>query len=138
MLVLSQSGITRLLDYLIAEWNANLLVVKLFRNDYVPQFGTTLADLVESNFSGYAPITVSGVAYQFFSGQVGYLVANDSCQFTVLTGSGGPQLAFGYWVEDSLGNLLWAERDPDGPVQMSFSGNSYNIIPRLGIANCPP
>jgi hypothetical protein len=138
MLVLAEGGLIKLLDLLIAEYNVNLITVHLFKNDYNPAFGSTLGDFVESNFHGYASQTVASVAFEAVVLNVAYLVAADPLTFTVLTGSAGPQMAFGYWIQDSGGHLLWAERDPDGPINMSSSGNSYSILPRLGLANCPP
>jgi len=138
MLFLASSGSEALLNVLMAEYNSVNVVVHLFKNDYSPSWNSVLADFVESDFDGYAPQNVAQFFFQGFAGQIGYMLALDSNTFLVGSGTTPPQVAYGYWIQDAAGDLLWAERDPDGPVDMSSFGNQYQIYPRLGLSNCPP
>jgi len=138
LLFITESGITQVLDLLLSAWNTESVSVHLFQNNVVPSFSTTLADFIESNFQGYSPVAVSAWVASGFIGNVGYMTATSPTEFNVTGSSGPPQLAYGYWVQDGFGNLLWAEADPSGPINMSYLGNQYLIYPRLGLSNCPP
>lgn len=138
MLFLSQGGLEQLLDVLAAQFNSANVLVRTFKNDYSPSFATVLSDFTESDFEGYAAVGVSLWSFTGFAGHIGYIASADGCDYLVTGGAGPPQLLFGYYVCDAGGNLLWGERDPDGPVSMTSTGNSYRVYPRLGLSNCPP
>ena len=138
MLFLASSGSSALLQVLMTEWIDRPLSIRLFKNDYSPSWLSTLADFVESDFAGYDGQSINGWFFQGFAGQIGYIVTDMPNTFQVTSGTTAPQLCFGYYVHDQDGNLLWGERDPVGPVDMSSEGNEYQIFARFGLANCPP
>lgn len=103
--------------------------VCLFTNDYTPVASTVLADFAEATFPGYArqPLATWGAAV--IVSDHSRQVAAD-CLFTLST-SGGPYSNYGYFILDSAGDLLWAERDPNAPAVLSVAGDTYRVIPQL-------
>ena len=123
------TGCRALLDLLSAAWGSSLLV-HLFRADHTPAASDVVASYTEANFEGYvaqaatawsAAVTIGGVTFAFAE------------ELEFLKGIGGVgNDVYGYFVTDAGGTvLLWAERDPNAPVDMSVDGNSYWVTPRF-------
>src|ERR1700722_381205 len=119
MIFISETGIEAILNILIGIWNATNVSVHLFKNPATPSFSSAIADFTESDFPGYAPVDVTSWILGPVITNVGYMQSSTPCVFTVSSGSGLPQLAYGYYVLDDSGTLLWAELDPNGPTPMS-------------------
>ncbi len=138
MLFISETGVDSILNILIGIWNGTNVSLHLFQNAATPSFNSVIGDFVESNFPGYAPVDIAAWILGPVITNVGYMQTVTPCVFTVSSGAGPPQLAYGYYVLDDSGNLLWAELDPNGPTSMSSSGNQVQVFARLGLSNCPP
>jgi len=104
-------------------WNGEACKLRLFKNDYTPVAGTTLANLTEADFSTYAnqncnswasPITdVAGKAFTIE--QVHQWVLSS----TPATGN----TIYGYYFTRASGALVFAERFAV-PVPMASEGTS--------------
>jgi len=92
--------------------------IKLFKNDMVPDVGTVLADFTEADFSGYAAQAVAtwGVPY---IDQVngGVSITAPAHQFQAANPTTVPNTVYGYYLEDTGGNLVQAGRF-DAPIDM--------------------
>lgn len=112
-----------ILASLFAGGNAPQL--KLFMNDYTPAAGSTLADLTEANFGGYAARGLSRADAPATNpaGQAEYDWAQQ--QFTA-TGFGLPQTIYGWYITFVVGGatkLLMAKRF-DTAVTLTAAGQS--------------
>ncbi len=102
-------------------------IVHLYTNNFTPDEDTVLSDLTEATFPGYNPSawtfdleTFVAHVYRCFA------LAN---VFTRGAGGGGDMI-YGYYVTDNTDTtLLWAERDPAAPLDMTIPGATYTVFP---------
>ncbi len=98
----------------------------LFRNNLTPDANTVLGDLTEANFSGYARQTLSAWPNSALSGAIARTTHPDK---TFLHSGGGVDNdIYGYYVLDSGGGLLYADRNATGPVSIT-PGTGYFCRP---------
>lgn len=125
-LVISDAGISYILDAIRAKFNVDVLNIHLFVNNLTPARTNVLGDFSEANFSGYAiqavptwgaPAVASHVATSQPAGVV----------FTVGVG-GVSNNVYGYFVTDPGNSVLyWSERDAAAPITLSIVGQTYTI-----------
>lgn len=105
--------------------NANMNL-KLFKNDYTPRPQDQQGAYVEADFTGYAPktglsnawnaaVTVNGQAY----------VALAPAVFTKSGATGN--LIYGWYLVDSLGVVIFAERFVNAPIDMNINGAQITV-----------
>jgi hypothetical protein len=107
-------------------------ILHLFKNNVTPSEATVLADLTEATFPGYAAASID-FTDATISGPVlnVYTLSPPGITFTRAAGAGGEDV-YGYYVTDHLNaQLLWAQRDPAAPVDLSVVGASYTIVANL-------
>lgn len=123
------SGCRYLLDLITSGLGSDVLL-HLYAADHEPAAGDTPASFVEADYSGYAPQSVTTwTAAQTVGGVT--TAVGEQLTFTVGPGGVGNDV-FGYYATDSTGTvLLWAERDPQAPVDMQTEGREYIVTPRL-------
>lgn len=100
--------------------------IRLYKNDYTPVAGSTLANFTEADFSGYSSLTLTGGSNAVMDGgraKVGYSAR-------VFTHDGGvtANQIYGYYVQNSGGDLLFAERDPDAPRTMAVLNDTIAVV----------
>lgn len=85
--------------------------VRLFQNDITPTAATTLADLVEATFGGYAEITLSSTGWSA-PVVVGDVAQTDHTPAPQWTATGvSAQFVYGWYIYDSSqGELIFIER----------------------------
>jgi hypothetical protein len=111
-------------------WNnpGSEVTMHLFQNDHIPVAADTVLDYVDATFSGYAPVQLANwVAAGIVAGR-----AKATADRATFTHNGGitSNDIFGYYIIDNAtGILLWAERDPNGPVTMASLNDEYNVDP---------
>jgi hypothetical protein len=110
--------------------------VGLFRNDHVPQKKDTIGDYHAPIFPGYlgpqilynfAPASPAGWRWQSYANEL----------FWTQTGPVPMDLVYGYYVQDALGRLLWAERFCPNPIVMDQTGRQIRLSPQLMTTNEP-
>ena len=116
-----------LLGYLRTQFNGVACRCRLFQNDRVPADGDTAASYQEANFTGYALQNAQSWSAPASSGGAAQMTHPTLTWVVGTVGVGN--LVYGYYITDNAGVLLWAERDPNAPVPMNASGNSYAITP---------
>lgn len=108
--------------------------IHLFRNDHVVTEDDTVLDYLPANFHGYAPKPLNDwdLAYENPDD-----LGEKDHEFVVWTklAAGLSCLIYGYYILDPDGELLLAERDPEGPVNMIATGQTYVVRPRLTLEN---
>lgn len=110
--------------------------VRLFSNNFTPNHGMVPGDLTEANFDGYAPVASLNWGSVSLNGSFEAEATLASATFTQ-TGTGITNNIYGYWVTDSFGNFLWAERNPSAPVAMDAAGLNYVVIGKYTFTNNP-
>ena len=111
---------------------AGVLKVKLFKNDYTPVAGTTVASFTEANFTGYAATVPSdpfGTPYTNADGKA-EIDMPSNVNWTA-SDAVTPNTIYGYWVEDtSLSKVRWAERF-DAAIDMTTAAKYLAIVLRF-------
>jgi hypothetical protein len=102
------------------------LSLRLFKNDIEPRGTNTADDYVEADFPGYVAQDLSdfGRAYENRHGQG----QADTCTHEWRMNAPSPaNLVYGYFVTDPYGWLIFADRNPDGPVAMNRVDARYTL-----------
>jgi hypothetical protein len=108
---------------------ADTVTLRLFKNNYTPTQLDVLADYVECDFGGYAPVVFNDWAALVILGTF----ASISAPTKTFTASGSSaNSVYGYYVTDVTGLiLLWAQRDDLAPVAIANLGDQYFVTPVL-------
>src|SRR5581483_9867173 len=127
-LVIPQIGCKALLNIMIGGWTGYKL--HLFSNNVTVTDTTLIGSLTESTFGGYAAAVVSGWSAAANDASNGAFTQASLVTFTP-TGAGLPANIYGYYFTDAAGSptLLWAQNDPNAPVVLSNTSQSYTITP---------
>lgn len=118
------------LQYIVGMVNAGNPVLHLYSNDVVPTDTTVIGDLVEVNAStGYSAITLMSSNWTTVqSGGVTTAVyPQQTFNFTTAV------TAYGYYVTDETGKLLWLERFSGAPFTIPDGGGTISITPQLSL-----
>lgn len=104
----------------------NGIHLKLYKNNYTPVDGSTLASFTEADFSGYAQDVPSFGAVT----TIGNKAAMQDSMSRVFTHNGGGtgNTIYGYYVIWDTGpEICFAERFP-APISMAALGNTISIL----------
>ena len=135
-LVVPNEGEVSLLQKMLNQNQTNTLLLKLFANNYTPSYASTLGDLVEVTTTGYTNNTVTNSNWTVSTptatdyAQAGY----PELSFT-FSASSAQSLVYGYYVTDTLGNLLWLERFTNAPFTVPAAGGNIGIILTINLEN---
>lgn len=110
----------------------NAAVVKLFQNDYTPTVDSVVGDFTEADYTGYAASAAIVWGAPFIDPVAGPLVLGDLKSFPASGPFTVPNDIFGFWIESSGGDLLWAERF-DTPVTIANATDNVVIVPQFGL-----
>jgi len=126
----NEKGEYLLLQYIVGITTADNPVLHLYSTDTTPTDSTVIGDLTEVASTGYAAITLTstnwtttqsaGVTTAIFSEQT----------FTF----GTTTTAYGYYVTDESGNLLWLERFSGAPFSIPSGGGTISITTKLTLS----
>jgi hypothetical protein len=126
-LVVTSSGSLPLLDSLLDQLGA---VYHLYVVDVTPTLTTTLADLKEADWPGYAPIAVPVWTPAVLVG--GSAAAYGDPLLWERASIGDSETVYGYYVTaGTRGPLLWAERRELGPIVVAGPGDRVYLTPAL-------
>lgn len=141
MLVLADTGAIQILRSYFQKnnpVNGNNFYLKLFTNDINPADTDTAATYTEASGGGYVARTlvpadfdvamVSGIA-TVTAGEHQFVLSGS------LTGAAG---IYGYFVVDSDGVLIHAERRPAGVYTPDSSGGIYSVFPQFQLSKGTP
>lgn len=110
------------------------LVLKLYQSNTTPAEGDTAATYTESNFTGYANVTLTGASWT-----VGTVAGTSNATYAQQTYTSSAaqttQNVYGYFVTAGpTGTLLWAERFTDGPYPITNNGDAVKVTPYIELA----
>lgn len=126
MLVVPLVGDIDILSQLCVSYGWRM---QLYQNNYTPVQGSTLADFVEADFSGYTgPQAIIGWSTPTIVSGHAKSLAN-MIQWT-FGGGVTTNNIYGYYViSNTSGQLVFAERDPGAPKLMQPGSPPYQVIP---------
>lgn len=125
-----QKGEILLLQYIVGMVNADNPVLHLYSNDVTPSDSTLVGDLTEVAGGGYAAITLLSANWTTTqSGGVTTAVYSEQT-FTFTTDA----TAYGYYVTDETGQLLWLERFNGAPFDIPDGGGTISITAKLTLS----
>jgi len=132
-LVLSSFGLRNTLQVLVDKWETKWFV-GLFQNDYHPVLTTTLANIVECDFSGYSGRKVT---FSWSTPVMTGIYARSTAQYLTWTHNGGlvANFVYGYFVTNDADQYVWAERFCPDPLRISHKGNAVRIRPTFFLVN---
>ena len=137
-LVCPDSGESNILKLIvnIARSNTDHPVLHLFTNDFDPESGSHGAsgedfdesDLTEASATGYAASTLTGSNWTIdqASGTTA-AVYNSTITFSVTDA----MTAYGIYVTNTAGQIMWAERFPAAPYTLPSGGGNISVLPKL-------
>ncbi len=134
-IVFSNDAETTLLDRLLGASASETWQCRLFKGDVTPAAAHTAAtySAVEADFGGYAgqnltdhgnwpaAASVSGKAQSQFSAEVPFSFGS----------TGASNSVYGFFITDSSGRLIMAERFAAGPYAMVNLGDTIKVRPTL-------
>jgi len=119
------AGELLLLGYLRSQFNGVACRCRLFQNDKVPADADVASNYTEATFTSYAFQNAQSWVAPTSSGGVAQ-ITHPTLTWTVGAVGVGNQI-YGYYITDGTGQLLWAERDPNAPINMAATGNTYAV-----------
>jgi hypothetical protein len=102
----------------------------LYSNDPTISDLTVLEDLNEVSGSGYNPININGTGWNVNSTNTTASYSDQTFFFT------GTVVAYGYFVTNEDGDLLWCERFTNAPFSIPISGGQIAIALNISLSDC--
>ena len=128
--IISDYGVQKGLDALDTATPWSTAKVRLFTNNHTPTDSDTVANYTEATFSGYAAVTIGA----FPASAVAAHVASSSPPTITFTLTAGTQNIYGVYITDAAGtNLLGAVLDPNAPVTLNTTTNTYQVTLTLSL-----
>ncbi len=113
-----------LLQYIMGLTEPGNKILHLYKNNATVSHATTIGSLTESTEAGYAPITLYSISWTIAQDMSGVTTAIYSeMPFNFTTGA----TVYGYYVTDTLGNLLWVEQFSGAPYQLPTTGGQIAV-----------
>lgn len=119
-----------LLQYIVGLVDAGNPVLHLYGNDVTPSDSTVIGDLTQCTSAGYAAITLvsSNWTTTQTAGVTTAVYSEKTFSFTT------DATAYGYYITDTSGNLLWLERFSGSPFLIPDGGGSVSITTKLTLS----
>jgi hypothetical protein len=135
-LVVPNAGEVQLLKKMLNQNQTAEMLLNLYQSNTTPNAFTTLGDLTPCNGVGYAAATVTNANW-LIATPVGttYAEAGYSEQTFTFGVNPSPQDVYGYYVTDTLGNLLWLERFTNAPFVVPAAGGTISVTLTINLEN---
>lgn len=131
LVVPDQKGEILLLQYIVGMVNADNPVLHLFRNDITPSDSTVIGDLTEvAGSTGYNAITL--VSANWTTTQSAGVTTAVYSEQTFAFGTGAT--AYGYYITNETGSLLWLERFSGAPFDIPDGGGTISITAKITLS----
>lgn len=122
-----QAELIRLLDLVTADWAADGLTLHLYKNNFTPPVDAdVVGNYTECDFGGYASQALS--AFPGSSWATPRATTTGAAKVFTATGASA-NVVYGYYVTNSAGDLVWAERNAAGGVTIGSAGQTYTVTP---------
>ena len=129
-LVVPDVGKVELLKYMLKFSPSQNQILHLYSNDPTISDLTVLEDLNEVSGSGYNPININGTGWNVNSTNTTASYSDQTFFFT------GTVVAYGYFVTNEDGDLLWCERFTNAPFSIPISGGQIAIALNISLSDC--
>lgn len=103
--------------------------LRLFKNDFVPNKATLLADLTPADFDGYAAKTIVTWGAAFLD-PAGLATTLAPLQTWTQSGDTTPNTIYGAYYVSVGGDLIWAERFATS-IGMADATSVLNMVPKF-------
>lgn len=126
------AGEAKLLEFMLGKSAAETLQLRLFSNNVTPGESDVLATYTQVTGGGYAAQTLTGASWVISAGDPSVAVYPQvTFSFTGAVGN-----VYGYFIVSTTSNtVVWAERFTDGPYNVSQSGDSIRVTPRITLSD---
>lgn len=104
--------------------------LRCYSNNHTPTDADDVTDYTECTFPGYADVPLNSWTSPTINVDGKAEISMTEQLFTagsIVT----PENIYGIYVTDAGGDLVYAERDPGGPVSMAVAGQQYGYLPRF-------
>ena len=129
-LIVPDVGKVELLKYMLKVSTSQNQILHLYSNDPTISDLTVLTDLNEVSGSGYNPININGTSWNVNSTNTTASYSDQTFFFT------GTVVAYGYFVTNADGDLLWCERFTNAPFSIPISGGQIAIALNISLSDC--
>lgn len=122
----------------LADLKTNLLdagTIDLFQNDITPTDETVVADLDVATFTGYAQVALTLWTGPYYTSEGKGALLAPLAQFNTASPYTIGNQVYGYWIEDSNGDLLLSGRFPDAPIPMAAVGDHIAAVIEYVLGN---
>ena len=135
-MVVPDEGERKLLEYIVNKTAPTNLVIRLYVNDVDLSGETfTTSSFTEANTgssssssNGYASVTLLGANWTVSTNQgVSVAVYNSTITFSFTES----QSVYGYYITNTSGNILWAERFSGAPFNLPSGGGDISVRPQV-------
>lgn len=124
--------VTFLQDAVTARFNT--FTLHLFKNNWTPSPDDDVSDYTSANFSGYSSAALNSWGGAALNADLFAQVTHPDKVFTHNGGATNNDI-YGYYVTDSSGDLVWAERAAAAPFAMDAGGKTYTVSPEMLLFN---
>lgn len=130
LVVVDVKGEILMLQYIVGLVSAGNPVLHLYANDVTPSDTTVLADLTEvSGSTGYAATTLASSTWTTTQIAGVTTAVHSETTFTFSTTA----TSYGYYVTNTLGDLLWLERYSGAPFSLPSGGGTISITNKISL-----
>jgi len=129
-LIVPDVGKVELLKYMLKVSTSQNQILHLYSNDPTISDLTVLVDFNEVSGSGYNPININGASWTV--NQINTTASYADQTFTLT----GAIVAYGYFVTNTDGDLLWCERFTAAPFSIPISGGQIAIALNISLSDC--
>lgn len=128
-LVVPNEGERKLLEYIVNKSSPTNLVLRLYTNDVdLIAEDFTAASFTEASGMGYVSANLLGANWIISTTSgVSAAVYATSITFSFSVA----QTLYGYYVTNSAGQILWAEKFPSAPFNLPAGGGDVVIRPQI-------
>ena len=129
-LIVPDVGKVELLKYMLKVSTSQNQILHLYSNDPTISDLTVLGDLTEVSGGGYSPINITGTNWTVNQTNT---TASYPEQTFIFSSSA---IAYGYYVTNTDGDLLWCERFTNAPFSFPVSGGQLAIALNISLSDC--
>jgi hypothetical protein len=122
--VITNIGEDNIIKRIIDAKDTNILVLRLFSNNYTPTEGSIKKNFKEVNVDGYNKVNMHSAAWVKNADSFEY---NQVFEFNKKTDP-----IYGYYVTDGS-KVVFAERFLDGPYNIKKKGDKIELTIRIGL-----
>lgn len=133
-LSMTQTGFQFLGNLLTNNETPEDLELHLYKNDLAPDSASVLGDFTEAEFSGYSSTVLTAANWGITAASTTVFLYSEAIIFEA-DASVTDEDIYGYYVTNTTGDVMWAERFANPPNVINNNGDIINITPRITFTN---